>query len=400
VKLSEQQEQALERAEAWRGQLGLPGSRQCFVLAGYAGTGKTTLAQLLAGEAGGRTYFASYTGKAAHVLRKTGIEGASTIHRLIYQPRDKCDERLRSLQRELESLRGKRPIDEAACSKLEVEVKREKENLRRPEFTLNAESVLQGASLVVVDEYSMVSSQVGRDLASFGAPVLALGDPGQLPPVRGDCYFGEPDFTLTEIHRQAQGNPIVQMSMVVRRGEPLRPGQYGESRVVLRRELPDGELDELLLGADQILVGTNQTRRQVNREVRKLLGREGCLPVRGDKLVCLRNSHDEGLLNGQTWTVRKAKADAVVRLSLENEDGDRVECLCHRQCFEGKEDEMDSWTRRQANEFDFGYALTVHKSQGSQWGNVLLFDEWRREDRPRWLYTGVTRASEKITVVR
>lgn len=396
---SPQQEAALEAVGKWMREDGL---RTCFKLAGYAGTGKTTLARHLAEGASGKVYYASYTGKAAHVLRRRGVPNACTIHRLIYTPRDKCDARLVELRNALVTARSAVPVDVEKVKTLEVEVGREKQNLRRPEFMVNYDSEIQGAALVVVDEYSMVSRLVGTDLMSFGVPVLALGDPGQLPPVRGDCYFaGEPDCMLTEIRRQAEENPVIAMSKTVREGGQLRLGQYGESRVVSRSRLPDGELDRLLLDADQVLVGTNATRRLVNQTMRRLLGREGSLPSRGDKLVCLRNSHDEGLLNGQIWEVTSASSPGrMLRLRLRNDDGDRVECVAHQAHFLGKADDLDPLTLRQSNEFDFGYALTVHKAQGSEWDKVLLFDEWHFNDRARWLYTGITRAAESITIVR
>jgi len=66
------------------------------------------------------------------------------------------------------------------------------------------------------------------------------------------------------------------------------------------------------------------------------------------------------------------------------------------------DDEIPYALRTDSDEFDFGYALTVHKSQGSQWDNVVLFDESGafREHRNRWLYTGITRAAEKLTIVK
>ena len=57
----------------------------------------------------------------------------------------------------------------------------------------------------------MVDEDLGRDLLSFGKPVLVLGDPAQLPPVKGGGFFteAEPDVMLTEVHRQAADNPII-----------------------------------------------------------------------------------------------------------------------------------------------------------------------------------------------
>lgn len=391
---SPQQERALRLVEDWRRSASSP----YFVLGGYAGTGKTTLARHLAAGARGRVYFASYTGKAAHVLRRSGVE-ATTVHRLLYLPRDKCGERLRKLEGERDVLLSRFPRPEEELTRLGVEIRRERENLRRPEFTRNEESPLWDAALVVVDEYSMVDEQVGGDLLSFGCPVLALGDPGQLPPVRGRCFFGSPDYVLTEIHRQALENPIVRLSAEVRAGRALSPGEYGQSRVVPRSEISDPDFGQLLVRADQVLVGMNSTRRRANRWAREVLGYQGDAPVAGDKLVCLRNSHDEGLFNGQTWRVRKVAGRDFYRLTLEGDDGEVVRCLAHQDYFRGGDVDLDPARRKAANEFDYGYALTVHKSQGSEWDHVLVLDEWRGRDREKWLYTALTRAVERVTVV-
>src|SRR5690606_31775138 len=131
---------------------------------------------------------------------------------------------------------------------------------------------------------------------SFGTPVLVLGDPAQLPPVSGGGFFtsDEPDVMLTEVHRQAANNPIIQMSMLIRDGKALPEGSYGGSRVI-----DSGDLEqEDILSADQVLVGRNNTRRRYNTRIRELLGREGIVPVAGDTLVCLRNARKRGLLNG------------------------------------------------------------------------------------------------------
>jgi exodeoxyribonuclease-5 len=394
---SAQQEGALRQVSRWRS--GLP--RPYFTLAGYAGTGKTTLAKQLASGVGGTVYFAAYTGKAAHVLRKTGIPNASTIHQLIYLPRTKCDEHLVSLQDQLARLCRATPLRAEAVALVEAKIAAELRNLARPEFTLNSDSPLRGAALLVIDEYSMVDRQTGHDLLSFNCPVLALGDPGQLPPVQGTRFFdGPPDCMLTEIHRQAADNPIIRLSKEVREGRRLKPGTYGTSRVVSRADVSDSTLGSLVLGTDQLLVGLNETRRQFNRYARQLLGRTGAVPVRGDKLVCLRNNHQDGLLNGQTWTVDRVSGTRYLRLGLLGEDGERVTCLSHPNHFEGTEADISHNNRREANEFDYGYALTVHKSQGSQWDSVVLLDEWRSSNRAQWLYTGITRAAESITVIQ
>ena len=391
---SPQQEKALDSVGRWLKTKDKP----YYQLAGFAGTGKTTLAKHLAATVQGRVYFAAYTGKAAHVLTKSGAENVSTIHKLIYNPKDRSQQRLKDLQAERAQLLARNPVPETLVKKVDAAIEFEKSNLARPMFQLNGESLLYGAALLVVDEYSMIDEQMGEDLLSFECPILALGDPGQLPPVNGSPFFkGKPDTLLTEIHRQAQDNPIIWMSKEVREGRALRPGSYGDSTVVAHRSLPREELGSMVLDTDQLLVGKNATRVSSNNRTRELLGRTSALPQAGDKLVCLRNNHELGLLNGQIWTAQESVlAEDRVALKIENEDC-AIEVSSFPHYFHGNK--PDYWEMKEAEHFDYGYALTVHKSQGSQWDNVLLFDEWYTRDREKWLYTAITRAAENIDIV-
>jgi len=393
---SPQQQTALDRVGRWLKTRDKP----VFQLAGYAGTGKTTLAKHLAATVNGPVYFAAYTGKAAHVLTKSGATNVSTIHKLIYTPKDKSQQRLKELQAERARLLTHKPVPETLVEKVDAAIKAEQINLARPMFQLNTESPLFEAALLVVDEYSMIDEQMGEDLLSFGCPILALGDPGQLPPVGGTPFFkNKPDILLTEIHRQAQDNPVIWMSKEVREGRVLRPGDYGASRVIPYGRLPREELRDMVLSTDQLLVGRNATRISSNMRARELLGRTSVLPQAGDKLVCLRNNHEFGLLNGQIWRCRTDgifDGDYVI-LDIVEEDGAKVQVSAHPHYFRGNKPEY--WERKDAEEFDYGYALTVHKSQGSQWNNVLLFDEWYGKDRNLWLYTAITRAADRIDIV-
>jgi exodeoxyribonuclease-5 len=129
------------------------------------------------------------------------------------------------------------------------------------------------------------------------------------------------------------------------------------------------------------------------------------LPVPSDRLVCLRNSHEKGLLNGAIWyaTDIGEYGGDLLTMTVQSEDTDQLlEVEAHTHYFLGNEDKLGWWERKEAEEFDYGYALTVHKAQGSQWDDVMLFDEsWCfRQDRWRWLYTGITRAAKRVTVVR
>src|SRR5690606_13516597 len=161
---SPQQQTALDRVGRWL----KTRDKSVFQLAGYTGTGKTTLAKHLAATVDGPVYFAAYTGKAAHVLMKAGATNVSTIHQLIYTPKDKSQQRLKDLEKERAQLLTHKPIPEALLEKVEKAIREEKANLARPMFQLNTESPLLGAALLVVDEYSMIDEQMGKDLLSFG----------------------------------------------------------------------------------------------------------------------------------------------------------------------------------------------------------------------------------------
>ncbi len=360
---SPQQDAALKAVSAWL----KAGDRPVFRLFGYAGTGKTTLAKQIAEDASGEVAFGAFTGKAALVLKSKGCRGASTIHSMIYRTQGDEEE-------------------------------------ETPSFVLNKKAAANDADLIIIDECSMVDEDLGRDLLSFGKPVLVLGDTAQLPPVKSGGFFtdAEPDVMLTEVHRQAADNPIIRMSMTVREGGRLALGDYGDSRVIRRAEIEAPRV----MQSDQVLVGINKTRRAYNGRMRTLLGHAGDKPEIGEKLVCLRNDKKKGLLNGGTWIVTALHADRGAKYSFSvrpEEEGKRkpVRVAVLPAFFEGRDEEIPFIQKRDSDQFDYGYALTVHKAQGSQWDDVVLFDESFafREHSARWLYTGLTRAAKTVTVV-
>ena len=393
---SPKQKDALAAVDRW---LKAPGSNKLFRLFGYAGTGKTTLARHFAEQCSGLVLFAAFTGKAASVMRANGCYNATTIHRLIYKPQPKSEVRLLELRGHLAELRDQDPLPEKDIDATLTEIREIEQDLKRPAFVLNFESDVRHAQLVVIDECSMVDGRMADDLMSFGAPILVLGDPAQLPPVMGEGFFtnAPPDVMLTEIHRQAKDSPIIQLATDVREGRGLRPGRYGDCLVVHHSDLDKSTV----MTHDQILVGRNLTRKRSNARARELLGRTSPLPVPGDKLVCLRNDHQIGLLNGELWTtLDSVTIDAdTLGLTLQDDEGRTLNVEAHRHHFEGRE--LGYWEKRQAQEFEYGYALTTHKAQGSQWGSVIVFDESGcfRQDRTKWLYTAITRAANRVTVV-
>ena len=160
------------------------------------------------------------------------------------------------------------------------------------------------------------------------------------------------------------------------------------------------------MAADQVLVGLNKSRRLYNTRLRELNGYRNPMPAAGEKLVCLRNDKTKGLLNGGTWTIHALHGirNDFIRMDV-LADGEvtrqSVEVSVHKAFFEGGEEEFRSPSGGKSDEFTYGYALTVHKAQGSQWDDLVLFDESYafREHRSRWLYTALTRAAETVTVV-
>lgn len=369
-----QQNKALSQVSAW---LKNPGDKQVFRLFGYAGTGKTTLAKHFA-EGISRVAFGAYTGKAALVLRQKGCMNAATLHSMIYLPSPKSEadiaemrEQLFNLKISLQEPEGLMLTDEeVACHQrvkfLQEQIEDENARLQQPRFTLNRNSDVKSCDLIIIDEVTMVDTRMGEDLLSFGVPVLVLGDPGQLPPVGGSGYFTKqkPDILLTEIHRQAQDNPILQLATMAREKKELPLGRYGSSEVITMSELK--ERTQQVTELDMILCGRNKTRRTTNQRLRELAGIQDMYPVAGERLVCLKNSAQEGLLNGGLWEVSSVEShsdDLRRHMSINSIDEPMktdVEALS--MIFRGEDtNKVDYFTIASAAWFDYGSCLTVHK---------------------------------------
>ena len=362
---SPEQDRALKSVRRWLRER----DRQVFRLFGYAGTGKTTLA-LEAGRSHPLVTFTAYTGKAAHVMRQIGCEPVSTIHKLIYIP-----------------------VEDEKTGAVTVQ-------LRSPED-------LDDVALIVVDECSMVDGVLARHLLSFGKLMLVVGDPFQLPPISDDGgYFmrEKPDAMLTTIHRQAADSPILRLAERIRKGKPLPlPGH----RVDDILQVVDGGED--VADYDVILCGLNDTRHRRNRQLRRRYGFARSsdyrkAPQPGETVVCLQNDYsvEAPVFNGGLWQIMHAEPAnhkvPSLRLLLRSQyDNERTTVQVPIECF--NEHKLERYRGLQL--FDFGYALTVHKSQGSQWDSVLLVNESQcfRAHPARWLYTGITRASNKLTIV-
>lgn len=376
---------------------------QYTVIAGYAGTGKSTLVKFIIAALAQKfnidpekdVVFTSFTGKATQVLQKKGNHNVSTLHKLLYKHY---------------------PLPNGGYRRERVDFIEYK--------------------VVVVDECSMVPKSLFKDLARHNyLYIICLGDPGQLPPVdanEDNHLLDAPHVFLDEIMRQAAESEIIQLTMKIREGQPIEYMKGNEVQIIKRSELNTG----MLQWADQILVGTNNTRNAINNQMRQLLGREGG-PQDGDKIICLRNYWEiysenmNALVNGTIGTLEDSYETAIniapyrtvdneTRMKIitghfktDNEDifynlnMDKKLIMEGTNILDWKTNFKMSKNPRTKHfipmEFTYGYAITAHKSQGSEWDKVLVIEEkfpFDKEEHKRWLYTACTRASQKLVLVR
>lgn len=416
---------------------------------GYAGTGKSTILPFILSDLGydpHRVAFCAPTGKAAKIMRnKLKAQSfpnsiATTIHSAIYRakpaPVGQLESELYGANTERQQLLASGG-DRQTLDRLMHTIKRLEADLEnvyiedKVNFQLNGDSPIALASVIVVDEASMVGHQMAQDLLTFGVPIIAMGDPGQLPPV-GDkpgLTAGEPDFFLTEIHRQAADNPIIHLATLARKGKDLPLGDYKDSsgavraQVMLRSEYdPEPAIQAAIdrrngldVEVPQVLCGTNRTRWRTTR-----MYRDGLTPgpVGGEPLIVRKNSKEHpALVNGALATctseqVMLSPGQNACRMSFIDEDGASYD---DKAVFQGLFEEHYSTKKNSFStdnrsaykakqrliQLDWAYALTVHNFQGSQADHVVLIDESSvfREDADKHLYTGLTRAAETIKVL-
>lgn len=417
IKLTQEQEGIVTGILDWLQHSSHAGKDQVRVLTGCAGTGKTTLVTELLKrmpyDITLNTAVVTYTGKASDVLAgKLGNEGCpvgyvGTMHSLFYTViREEDNGDVEFGTKGFYHEKGK-------DSRLPV---------TQVELMTNSGPQLITLSFIVVDELSMIDQTMLQDLKRFRVPILFCGDTQQLAPIGNPTApeLAESHYTLETVHRQALDNPIIKVATDIRSSVEVPLGTMGDEflKVPYRPDVISGLLPKFTEkyfgrkeGTGALLCGKNATRHFLNYRVRKHLGlHKEAYPRVGETVICLKNDKKTGLKNGTLCTVADncvqdmAMSENIGLMPIMNSaTGDLYEVECYLPAF-GK-----NITGRQikANKglmfFDFGYALTVHKSQGSEWDAVMLFDqrlpETSDEDYARWLYTGVTRARKKLIML-
>lgn len=466
-------------------------TKRTLTLGGYAGSGKSALVSVLAHEMPSPLAFCAFTGKASSVLgRKLAASGISTvnrlaakslagdglgvptfeprpycgtIHGLVYRPCDAC-----MIEKTYEHTYGPGCTEEVECSCPEGAVEPHAECPLHGEYAtvaardgkclgcnppppvkrdghctrcgnnryLRRERLDRSYRLIVIDEASMVSDDMLDALLSYGIPILAVGDHGQLPPVKGQgSLMKAPDLRLEKIHRQAEGNPIIALSKSIREtgdiDDRLEDGKaftilsdrkmndwiakrFSKARLAADPMLPEGILGSVLV------CWMNRTRVSLNRDVRDALELGGIPPTKSEAVICLKNKAP--IYNGMRGVLmydaiqagdaggKAPKWKASVDFVEDSQRADNILMSGH-QFFEEKTIDYDKAQAMGVSMsalgelYDFGYAMTCHKMQGSQASEVGVYAEGGlarlgREERTRWLYTAVTRAAERLTVIR
>jgi exodeoxyribonuclease-5 len=387
LKLGQDQCLAIKKATEWFRE-GHYLNTPCFIIGGYAGTGKSTVLSQILISIGIPLYkvaFATYTGKAALILRRQGLN-AYTLHRLLYNT----------------------SVSSTGLPRFK----------RKSHITRNIE-------LICIDEFSMVPEKIFNDLLSFHIPIIALGDPGQLPPIYGENqYIKNPDIFLTEIYRQKENSSLLTCATDIRNGIDIYTQKYDTDVTIVR----DTQLHTLdLTSYDIIVCATNATRIMFNKRCRALYHMEGIYPNTNDKIICVLNNFKTAfsydglefyLVNGLIGisTSFAYTIDTNVYMLNFKPDGIDIKLPVYVKpdLFEHTYDNATYDEKALFNNimygsmivlnvFDYGYAITAHKAQGSEWDNVLIYDDCFFNDTKKyiqWLYTSVTRSKARVTIVR
>lgn len=409
-----------------------------FAIGGLAGSGKTALAAVIAKELGMSVKFAAPTNQAASVLRKkinghAAAQKTTTYHMVMYSPVERLYCML-SKKRVWEIPCGcaKRGDSSCACSPRYSGCGACRQCIVRSDVDFRLRDFFGGhCDLLILDECSMISEARIAEMRSFGVPILMFGDYGQLSPVRErmNQFIASPDVKLTVNHRQGEESGIIAAAYQARQHGKLRHGSYGDGSTVSvsARELPQAldamDADRLPPGPDNVIITQlNKTRAQINRR----LHGGGPLPIPGDRVVCLVNIYNgldimrqrpdgvwemtgkrEFVFNGSCGTVaavnpfnltRPDMTELVVKLDGDGAPFVHTVAVTRQFGAVNKLDRVKDQFPKGADLWDYAFAMTAHRAQGSEYKRVIVLDTAPPEPR-RWLYTSATRAREKLLVI-
>lgn len=388
VILTEEQQKVHDYIMDW-----VKSGNKLLTMGGLAGVGKSTLIGVLSRTLkaqGKRIAFCTISGKASTVLKSklghilTNLDYCGTIHSLMYRLIDK--EVLRNGRTELYFSHSKAALDSLY-------------------------------DLIIVDESSMINEYIFRDMTSHKIPILAVGDHGQLPAIKGNFNLMEnPNIKLETIMRQEEGNPIIQMAMMARNEGVVKFGDYGQGCIKTRdiKVLHDHAYTDY---NSLMLCALNKTRIRMNsfaREISKINdpSLEFNTPVIGEPLICLYNNHKMGVFNGNIGVLNVIKEenifdenlnDVIPSYYVEIQFPEFLYANNISKAQFGKEYTTVDNKRADLDYFDWAYCLSVWKSQGSEWDNVLLIEEGEymlKEKWPKFLYTAITRAKKRIIIYK
>lgn len=380
------------------------GTEPLLTVGGYAGTGKTTvLAEAIKALGPDRAPidFCAFSGKAASVMQ------AKLITAGVLRPSDYCG----TIHGRIYNLVGsklKTNIEKTMESNVDAVRTPIKERLEQTlSFTQNGGK--SAGRFMVIDEGSMVSDEIFADVKKTGMRILLIGDHGQLPPVKSNNHLMKsPMVRLEKIHRQAEGDPIIRLSMLAREEGRIPIGNYGDGVDKVRRT-GDCSYADRVTRDWMMLCGRNSTRVWWNETLRKRFGFADHDVMVGERVICLKNNKELQIFNGMLGEVRGIQQSGAhwYNIAVDMELGPVFNGQVLKHQF-GSQSTLYSYPPAGIDEyqvgdlFDWGWCVTTHKSQGSEWDSVCVIEERfmpSNEDWCRWIYTAVTRARKRLLVV-
>ena len=257
----------------------------------------------------------------------------------------------------------------------------------------------------------MVNDDLCEDILSFGIKTVFIGDHNQLPPVFGvSSVMSFPDFWLTRIMRQAENDPIIWLSQKVLKRERIDYGTYGECHV-----LPYKYLNQNYLDYEMIITPKNRVRDEINNHIRRnVIGFKSEKPCVGDRLICRQNNWNRIVdgnlalttgMSGVVTYIDKSECGAnymTIDFKPDIASGQFVNLKIDSRYITLDYEDRKIFGMTSYEKFEYGYAITVHQSQGSQAPHVLFNDQWfyDAELTTKVRYTAITRAQKSVDIIK